>query len=319
MAEEMLQMYLDYYQLACDPFALTPDPTCLFRSPSHQHALDALTYGVAARQGFILITGARGVGKTTVLGAYLTQSQPTPLTTILLPGVHGTFPELLTVISRACGLETTGATLLEMQTQLQQFLLQEHRHNRNVALFIDDAHRMPHATLEQLWLLTNFDVIADKLVQIVLVGPPELEQGLQQYALRHIAQRITVRTTIVPLTVAESMAYLRQRLATATHPGDRIFARGALKCLARAAHGVPRCLHLLGTQALITGYRVRQQPITARLVRAVIAERTGAPLTPWWPRRVAGGLWRALRTPLRPTGVSESPQSTAPATTLGEC
>lgn len=328
VSEDALQMYLDYYQLTHDPFTLTPDPACLFCSPGHQQALDALTYGVTTRQGFILLTGARGVGKTTLLRAYLAQEQPAPLTTIVLPDANIAFPELLLALCQACGLEVAGATLFEMQTQFQQFLLEAYRHSRNVALCIDDAHRLPLATLDQLWLLTNFDLIAAKLLQIVLVGPPEIEQHLQQHALRHIAQRVTVRVAIVPLTAAESVAYLQQRLAAAAQPGHPVFTRGALKRLARAAHGIPQCLHVLGTQALLTGYAVRQQPITARLAQTVIAECQETPSAPWWSRsladatgchRMAWGLWRALRGRLRPTAVAGGTQPGAPTNTPGEC
>ena len=166
-------MYLDFYQLKQAPFPSTPEPAHLFLSPSHQRALAAITSGVVERQGFVLITGAGGVGKTTILRAYLAQGHPAQLTILVIANAQVTFPELLTTLCQTCGLEATGQDLFAMQTQFQQFLLAEYRQGRNMAMLIDDAHRMPLATLEQLWLLANLDIVTAKLVQIVLIGQPD--------------------------------------------------------------------------------------------------------------------------------------------------
>ena len=316
-------MYLDFYQLKHAPFPSTPEPAHLFLSPSHQQAITAITSGVEERHGFVLITGAGGVGKTMILRAYLAQEHPAQLTTLVIANPQVTFPALLTTLCQACGLETTGLDRFAMQTELQQYLLAAYRQGRNVAVLIDDAHRMPLTTLEQLWLLANLDIAAPKLIQIVLFGEPELEQRFHRYALRHIAQRIAIRATIVPLTKAESHAYIRQGLARAAMPGRPVFTRGALTCLVRAAHGVPGRLTSLCTQALVTGCRMRQRPITTRLARAVVrAEGPGAPPTPRWLLGLAtaagillatGGIWLTLRGPLQPAPGPESPPPLAPA------
>jgi len=317
-------MYLDFYQLQHAPFPSTPEPAYLFLSPSHQQALAAITSGVAERHGLVLITGASGVGKTTILRAYLAQEHPAQRTTLVVANAPVPFPALLTTLCQACGLEATVQALCAMQTQFQQFLLAEYQQGRNIALLIDDAHRLPLATLEQLWRLANLDIAPAKLVQIVLSGQPELEQRLHQYALRPIAQRLAVRATIVPLTKAESSAYIRACLDHVARPGRPVFTRGALTCLVRAAHGVPRLLNSLCTQALVTGCGVRQSPITARLTRAVIAACPGATRAPRWPLGlttaaglllVTGGLWLALRGPLRRAAGPESAQPFAPAGT----
>ena len=319
---DALRMYLDFYQLKHDPFPSTPEPAYLFLSPSHQQALAAITSGVTERHGFVLIMGVGGAGKTTILRAYLAQEHPAQLKILVIANAQVTFPELLTTLCQACGLETTGLDRFTLQTRLQQFLLEEYRQGRNMALLIDDAHRMPLATLDELWLLANLDIAAAKVVQIVLFGQPELEQRLHRYALRHIAQRIAVRTTIAPLTPAESYAYIREGLAHAALPGRPIFTRGALACLVRAAHGIPRLLVSLCTQALVTGYDLRQRPITARLARAVVrAACPDASRARQWPRRlavaasvlfVAGGLWFALRGSLQRATEPESPRSLVP-------
>jgi general secretion pathway protein A len=318
-------MYLDFYQLKQAPFPSTPEPAYLFLSPSHQQALATITSGVTERHGFVLITGIGGVGKTTILRAYLAREHPTQLTLLVIANAQVTFPELLTTLCQACGLEATGLDHFAMQTQFQQFLLAEYRQGRNMAILIDDAHRMPLATLDQLWLLANLDIAAAKVVQIILFGQPELEQRLHRYALRHIAQRIAVRATIAPLTKAESYAYIRESLAHAALPGRPIFTRGALTCLVRAARGVPRLLAHLCTQALVTGCSLRQRPITARLARAVVrAECPRVPSAPRWSLGLAvaagillvtGSLWFTLRGPLHQATGPESTQPLAPAGT----
>ena len=320
-------MYLDFYQLKHVPFPSTPEPAHLFLSPSHQQALTAITSGVEERHGFVLITGAGGVGKTMTLRAYLAQEHPAQLTTLVIANPQVTFPELLTTLCQACGLETTGMDRFAMQTELQQYLLAAYQQGQNMAILVDDAHRMPLTTLDQLWLLANLDIAAPKLIQIVLFGQPELEQRFHRYALRHIAQRIAIRATIVPLTKAESHAYIRQGLARAAMPGRPVFTRGALTCLVRAAHGVPGRLTSLCSQALVTGCRMRQRPITARLARAVVRAEGSAPGAPPAPRwrlglataagilLAAGGLWLTLRGPLQPAPGPESPPPLAPAGT----
>jgi general secretion pathway protein A len=319
-------MYRDFYQLQQDPFPSTPEPAYLFLSPSHQQALAAIASGVTERHGFVLIMGVDGVGKTTLLRTYLAQEHPAQLKILVLANAQVTFPELLTTLCQACGLETTGLERFAMQSQFQQFLLGEYQQGRNMAILIDDAHRMPLATLDQLWLLANLDVAGAKVVQIVLFGQPELEQRLHRYALRHIAQRIAVRVTLTPLTRAESYAYIREGLAHAALPGHPVFTRGALTCLVRAAHGIPRLLAHLCTQAMIMGCDLRQRPITARLARTVVrAEGPGTTPALRWPRGfaiaagilflVVGGIWLTLRSPLREATGPERPQPPLPART----
>ena len=141
-------MYLDFYHLKQTPFHITPDPAFLFRSPSHQKALASITYGIEERQGFVLIAGEVGVGKTTILRAYLDQVDPARLTTIFIPNAQVAFPELLTTMYRALGLEPPSDQLVEMITQFHQLLLAEYRHGRNIAIIIDEAQLMPIETLE---------------------------------------------------------------------------------------------------------------------------------------------------------------------------
>ena len=163
-----------------------------------------------------------------------------------------------------------------MLAQLQQRLRHEAHQGRNVALIIDEAQHLPLETLEQLLLLANLTPAQEPPLQIVLVGQPELQQHLRRRGLRRVAQRIGIRATISALTEAESLAYIRQRVAKVALPGGPIFTQGALQAIVRHAHGVPHDVNLLCTNVLQAGFWAQQQPITADLVQQVMAASTGS-------------------------------------------
>jgi type II secretory pathway predicted ATPase ExeA/nitrate/nitrite transporter NarK len=271
-------MYLDFYRLKSAPFQSTPDPTMLFLSASHHAALDAMAAGIAARQGLVAITGARGVGKTTLVRAYLARVAPPQLTTMVLWQAPSSFLELLTLMaSRFAGpVATDDATAL--LAQLQHFLQHEAQQGRQVALIIDEAQHLPLETLEQLPLLADLTPSGEPPLQIVLVGEPALQQHLRRRALRRVAQRISLHATLSPMTEAESLAYIRQRVAKVALPGGPLFTPGALQAMVRHTHGVPRDVNLLCTNVLQAGFWVHQQPITADLVQQVRAASRGARL-----------------------------------------
>jgi len=273
-------MYLDFYRLKSAPFPITPDPTWLFLSTSHRAALEAMTSGIAARQGFVAITGARGVGKTTLVRSYLARVAPPQLTTIVSWQARLSFLELLALM--VCHLAVPGATddTGAMLAQLEQLLWHEVHQGRNVVLIIDEAQDLPRETLEQLPLLANLSPSREPSLQIVLVGEPALLQHLRRRGLRHVAQHIDSRTTLLPLTEAESLTYIRQRVAKVALPGGPIFTQEALQAIVRHAHGVPRDVNLLCTNVLLAGFWAQQQPITATLVQQVIAASRGSRLFP---------------------------------------
>jgi general secretion pathway protein A len=269
-------MYLDFYRLKSTPFQITPDPTFLFLSASHKAALEAMTAGIAARQGFVAITGAKGVGKTTLVRAYLARVAPPQLTTIVLWHAHLSFLEILALMARRFAGPVATDDTTALLAQMQQFLRHEAQQSRNVALIIDEAQHLPLETLEQLPLLTNLLPSREPPLQIVLVGQPELQQHLRRRGLRRVAQRIGIRATIRPLTKAESLAYIRQRVAKVALPGGPIFTEGALQAMVRHARGVPRDVNLLCTNVLQAGFWAQQQPITADLVQQVMAASTSS-------------------------------------------
>ena len=268
-------MYLDFYRLQRAPFPLTPDPTLLFVSPSHQVALDALTQGIADRKGLVVLTGAPGVGKTTLVHAYLAGSAPPWLTTLVLWQARLSFMDILVLMVRRFEEPVTTDDLGALRTQMQQRLLHESHMGRNVALIIDDAQHLPLETLEQLWELAHPPAARALPLQIVLVGQPALQEHLQGRHLHQVTQGLGLQATIEPFTEAESLAYIRQHVAKVALPGGPIFTPGALQVLVRHAQGVPRVLNRLCTDVLQAGCWAQQQPITAKLVRRVLAASTG--------------------------------------------
>jgi general secretion pathway protein A len=268
-------MYLDFYRLKQAPFHITPDPHFLFLSPSHKAALGAMIYGIDARQGFVAITGEVGLGKTTLVRAYLERVDTRQLRTICIFNANIAFPELLQMIAQEFGLTCPADDPFSLVNQLHKVLINEHQQGRNVALLIDEAQNMPIETLENLRMLSNLETATQKLLQIVLIGQPELDHKLNRHELRQLKQRIVIHETLAPLTEEQSWAYVYHRLERARLSDEPIFTKQALKMLIKAAKGTPRVLNTLCSNALITGFGYQQKPVTDKVAREVIVDFQG--------------------------------------------
>ncbi len=234
-----------------------------------------MVYAVENRKGFMSITGEVGVGKTTILRSYIEEIDPERLKTIYIINANLSFKGLLKTIFDELEIKPESDEVFEMVNCLQQVLIKEYKKGHNFVIIIDEAQNMPFETLENLRMLSNLETSTDKLVQILLIGQPEFERMLEQTNLRQLKQRIAVRSTLSPLTVQESMEYIRHRLAIAGVEDAEVFTKGAIKLIIREARGIPRIINILCDNALITGYGDQQKPVSGRIVREVIADFKG--------------------------------------------
>jgi general secretion pathway protein A len=276
-------MYLTFFGLNEKPFAITPDPRYLFLSERHAEALAHLLYGVTEAGGFIQLTGEVGTGKTTVVRSLLAQTpQHAEIALILNPRM--TAPEFLLTICEELGIgvqDSATGSLKDLVDILSQYLLRAHSGGKRVVLVVDEAQNLAPEVLEQVRLLTNLETNTQKLLQIILIGQPELREMLDRNELRQLAQRITGRYHLCPLTQEETAAYVRHRLRVAGATSD-IFTPAALREVQRRSGGVPRLINVLCDRALLGAYTQDRHLVGPSFVRRGAMEVFGRQLWPWW-------------------------------------
>ena len=267
-------MYLSHYGLAEPPFAITPDPRFVFLGERHRDALAHLLYGIGqgGSGGFVQLTGEVGTGKTTLCRLVLGQL-PEDVRIALVLNPKQTPLELLESVCAELQVpQATRRRSLKTQVDaLNEYLLQAYADGLRVVLMIDEAQELSRELLEQVRLLTNLETDTQKLLQIVLIGQPELRETLARPGLRQLAQRITARYHLTPLQPAETAAYLRHRLSVAGASAFP-FEDKAVARLHALSGGVPRLLNVLGDRALVAGYVHGRQRVDARLVDLAAAE-----------------------------------------------
>lgn len=264
-------MYTAFYGLREKPFALLPDPRYLFLAESHREALAHLLYGIDQSEGFICITGEVGTGKTTICRTLLDRlGGETEVAFLFNPSQTGI--ELLQDIHAEFGLEALGRSRSELTAELNLFLLDKRRDKRRVLLIIDEAQNLNESTLEQVRLLSNLETESSKLIQILLLGQPELDRKLDSKDLRQLRQRISVRWQLHPLSAGETKAYVRHRLHVAAGAERDVFSDPALREIHRRTGGVPRLVNVLCDRALLAGYVARASRIGPAIVRQAAKE-----------------------------------------------
>jgi len=259
-------MYLDFYELTEAPFNITPDPRFLFYSARHREAYDHLIYGITHRKGFIQLTGEVGCGKTTLCRAVLS-SLPENIKTALILNPSLTETQLLQAILNDFGLNLKGKGRLSHIEQLNTFLLRQLDEGYNVAIVIDEAQDLADEVMEQIRLLNNLETDQHKLMQIVLVGQPELLKKLDKEELRQLKQRITIKAHIKALTREELAEYIMHRLDVAGARGQISFDGPAIRLTHKYSKGVPRVINTIADHALIAGFVAQTRVITAREVK----------------------------------------------------
>jgi general secretion pathway protein A len=270
-------MYEKFFQLKKSPFRITPEPAFLYVSPGQKEAVASIVFGVEQRKGFIVVVGEVGVGKTTILRRYLARLDAKRLSTAYVFNANVGFKDLLDTICRELGVVDKPDDVAGMVNRLHQLVIEEYRQRRNVIVVIDEAQNMPVETLENLRVLSNLDTSTDKLIQIVLLGQPELADKLDRSELRQLKQRVAVRCTLPSYTDAESEAYVEHRLRTAGSSTSAVFTPGALRAIITYGQGIPRKLNVLCDTALVTGLGYRKRPVTAAVVKEAIADLEGKP------------------------------------------
>ncbi|MGB0895144.1 MAG: ExeA family protein [Parashewanella sp.] len=267
-------MYKAFYGLKDNPFSIAPNPQYLFLSDRHREALAHLSYGLGDTGGFVLLTGEVGTGKTTVSRTLLQQlPDNTDTAFILNPAL--TELELLATLCDELNIDYGEQPSLKTLTdRISEFLLANHQQGRNTLLIIDEAQHLKAAVLEQLRLLTNLETDTKKLLQVILIGQPELQQLLKRQELRQLAQRITARYHLLPLDEAEVVSYVRHRLEVAER-FEPLFTARACKALHKHSGGIPRLINLLCERALMAGYGQSKVPIDHQMVNMAAAEILG--------------------------------------------
>jgi len=265
-------MYLNFYHFKKEPFQITPDPEFLFLSPSHKEALASIIYGIEEKKGFIAILGGVGVGKTTILRAYLEKVDRERVKVIYIFNANLSFESLLNTIYRELGLIQKTSNVFMMVNDLHEYLIDEYKKGFNVVLIIDEAQNMPVETLENLRMLSNLETATDKLVQIVLIGQPEFDNKLNLHELRQLQQRIAIRTVISPLNSGEALRYIEHRLSKVMMTDEPVFTKAALREIVSSSKGIPRVINILCDNAFITGFGYQKKPVTAGIVREICAD-----------------------------------------------
>jgi len=284
-------MYLSFFGLNEKPFAITPDPRYLYLSERHAEALAHLLYGINESGGFIQLTGEVGTGKTTVVRTLLSRvPHHADVAVILNPRV--TPVEFLLTICEELGLGIADAdrdSVKQMVDALNRRLLAAHAEGRRIIVIVDEAQNLSAEVLEQVRLLTNLETPTQKLLQIILIGQPELRELLDRTDLRQLAQRITGRYHLEPLSREETRGYVRHRLRVAG-AAEEIFTPSALDEVHRLASGIPRVINVTCDRALLGAYTQETRKVTSALVRRAAGEVYGRRIVPSWLGWLAAAL-----------------------------
>ncbi len=267
-------MYESFYKFKENPFNITPDPTFFFLSRRHQEALSSLIYGVKAKKGFIEITGEVGSGKTTLCRCLLNSLDATVKTALIL-NPHLSDQQMIRTIIEEYGIKPKSYNKKDLFDALNHFLLEELSLGNNVVLIIDEAQNLRPALLEQIRILSNLETDKEKLLQIILVGQPELRETLSKVSLRQLRQRISIRYHLTPLSIEETKAYIEHRLKIAGASEELKFTAQSLELIFRYTKGVPRLINIICDKTLLASFVAEAYEIGSDFVQQAIEELEG--------------------------------------------
>ena len=274
MKRNTTRMYLDFLGLREKPFAITADPSFLYLSKKHREALSHMVYGIRERKGFIEITGEVGTGKTTLCKALLRHLDHTTKTALIL---HSNLSELqlLESIVQDFGMNPMRGGRLGLFNQLNHFLLEQAGMGNNIVVVIDEAQNLSLRLLEQIRMISNLETDKDKLIQIILVGQPQLREKLALPALEQLRQRIGVRYHMTPLDQDEVRIYIEHRLRVAGSDGTLEWTSDGIEEVYRCSRGIPRLINLICDRCLLACYVFRAKRVDSEVVRRSYQELSG--------------------------------------------
>ena len=267
-------MYKQFFHLSCNPFEMTPDPAFLFPTKKHNEALAALYYGVERHKGFVVVTGEVGTGKTLLIRCLLQLLKRSEITYSYIFNSLLSPAEFLQYIATELGIPTQSKTKGELLLALGNLLVERHQKKLTTVLVVDEAHHLSAEVLEEVRLLTNLETPQDKLLQILLVGQPELDEKLDSFELRQLKQRISLRADLQPLGVEDTAGYIARRLQQAGGDscGEKTFPLETVSAVYRHSRGIPRLINTICENALITAYARQATVVTPGVINDVAAD-----------------------------------------------
>jgi len=264
-------MYEKFYNFTDRPFNMTPDSKFFYPSSKHEEALNCILVAISQRSGFVVITGEIGSGKTTVCRALMNKLDPTTKIALIL-NTHLGKKELLTTILEDLGIEYKSTSKTHLLSALNKYLVKQTTNDTNVVLIIDEAQNLTPSVLEEVRMLSNFETEKEKLIQIVLIGQPELRKKLMLPKLEQFKQRVVLNYHIEPLNYEETCNYIKFRLIKAGNDAANIFTKGAIDEIYKYSNGVPRLINLACNNSLISGLVYEIKIIDYKIAKEAIGE-----------------------------------------------
>ena len=262
-------MYKRFFGLRANPFNMNPDPRYLFLTRHTEEALACLTYGIQSRKGFVLLTGEVGTGKTTLVNKLLEWLRLQHIATAFVFNPRMDVPEFLEYMLSDFGIQSPPTGKSQTLRRLYNWLLDRHRAGETSVLIVDEAQNLTDELLEEIRLLTNLETFTEKLLQVVLVGQPELEQKMKQPNLRQLRQRLVLQAKTHALSLEEARSYIAERLRIAGGNGNPIFSPEAVNAIHRYSNGIPRVVNLICEHCLVSAFVDEQKTVSATVVEAI--------------------------------------------------
>ena len=264
--------YNSYFGFSVSPFSVTPDPSFFYPNPVYQEAYANLQYGIETKKGFIVIAGEVGTGKTTLLRKLMRDNLQGTIETAFVFNTDLDFTELLQLIHEDLGLGIKDANKVQLLRELDEYLITQRNQSHIVSVLVDEAQNLSDDALEGLRLLSNFETDEEKLIQIVLMGQPELLAKLDRPTLRQLKQRVALQCRLFPLIASEVGSYIEFRLRTAGYTGNDLFSPDAVRQIATYSRGIPRLVNVICDNGLLTAYARDQKNVSAKIIKEVVSD-----------------------------------------------